>query len=220
MIGNLSVVIPTYNRASSLERCLRALPADVEAIVVDDGSADGTSTVPGRVGHPLLHYVRKENSGPASARNLGARVARGDILAFTDDDCVPALGWAQALAERLAREPNSVGGVGGRVLPLGSGLVSRYSTFHRILEPPASCSYLVTANCAYRREAFEAAGGFDEAIRKPGGEDPDLAFRVRAKGYRLVHEPSAVVHHDYRENPLDFARTFYRYGKGCAHVVA
>ncbi len=139
---------------------------------------------------------------------------------FTDDDRVAAQWWPLSLVEKLSREPRTVGGVGGQVLPLGRGLVSRYSTFHRILEPPASCSYLVTANCAYRREAFEAAGGFDEAIRKPGGEDPDLAFRVRAKGYLLVHEPSVVVHHDYCENPLDFARTFYRCGKGCVYVVA
>lgn len=220
MTGELSVVIPTYNRGESLTRCLRALSPEVEVVVVDDGSSDETPHVPARVGHPRLRYIRQGNAGPASARNLGARVARGDILAFTDDDCVPSPGWTQALAVRLADEPDEVGGVGGRVLPVRRGLISRYSTFHRILEPPGSLSYLVTANCAYRREAFEAVGGFDEAIRKPGGEDPDLAFRVRAKGYRLAFEPSAVVHHDYRENPLDFARTFYRYGRGCAHVMA
>ena len=216
----VSVIIPTFNRARILERCLRALPRDVEVVVVDDGSSDGTASVPAQVGHPLLTYVWKENGGPAAARNLGAELASGEILVFTDDDCVAMPGWPWPLANRLFREPSSVGGVGGRVLPLADGWVGRYSTFHHILEPPPSCSYLVTANCAYRRKAFDGADGFDESIRKPGGEDPDLAFRVRARGYRLAFEPAAVVRHDYRENPLDFARTFYRYGKGCAHVVA
>lgn len=220
MIPSTSVVIPTFNRAASLERCLRALPLDLEVVVVDDGSTDGTPGVPERVSHPRLRFIRKSNGGPATARNRGTRTATGSIIVFTDDDCVPSPGWPWPLVDRLSREPPSVGGVGGRVLPLGNGLVSRYSTFHRILEPPQSCSYLVTANCAYRREAFEAVGGFDESIRKPGGEDPDLAFRVRARGYGLAFEPSALVRHDYRENPLDLARTFYRYGKGCAHVVA
>lgn len=220
MKAKASIIIPTYNRANSLERCLRALPHDAEVIVVDDGSEDETSKVPGRVAHPRLTYVRQLNHGPAVARNLGARIATGEILIFTDDDCVPAQGWPWPLVERLRKEPDEIGGVGGAVLPLKDGVVSRYSTFHRILEPPVSCSYLVTANCAYRRDAFEAAGGFDETIHTPGGEDPDLAFRVRARGYRLVFEPSATVSHDYRENLLDFARTFYRYGKGCAHVLA
>ena len=216
----VSVVVPTFNRAASLERCLRALPFDVDVVVVDDGSTDETPGVRDRVSHPRLQFVRESNGGPATARNRGARTAKGSILVFTDDDCVPEADWPWPLVRFLEREPASTGGVGGRVLPLREGVVSRYSTFHRILEPPPSCSYLVTANCAYRREVFEAVGGFEESIRRPGGEDPDLAFRVRARGYRLAFEPSAVVRHDYRENPLDFARTFYRYGKGCAHVVA
>jgi glycosyltransferase involved in cell wall biosynthesis len=216
---SVSVVIPTYNRAASLERCLRALPEDVEVVIVDDGSTDSTGSVPARVRHPRLRYLRKENGGPASARNLGIRNSSGSLVAFTDDDCLPSPGWARSLATRLHQEPSDVAGVGGRVLPLRRGLIGRYSTFHRILEPPSSCSYLVTANCIYRREALERVGGFDESIRRPGGEDPDLAFRVRAHGYRLVFEPTAVVRHEYRENPFDFVRTFYRYGRGCANVV-
>jgi glycosyltransferase involved in cell wall biosynthesis len=217
---SVSVVIPTYNRAASLERCLRALPENVEVVIVDDGSTDSTESVPGRVRHPRLRYLRKENGGPASARNVGIRNSSGASVAFTDDDCLPTPGWVESLATRLQQEPPDVAGVGGRVLPLRRGLIARYSTFHRILEPPPSCSYLVTANCMYRREALEEVVGFDEAIRRPGGEDPELSFRVRAHGYRLVFEPTAVVRHEYRENLLDFVRTFYRYGRGCANVVA
>lgn len=215
----VSVIIPTHNRARSLLRCLSALPKTVEVIVVDDGSTDGTAEAVSQISHPHLGYVRQDNGGPASARNAGMMVASGRYVVFTDDDCVPLEPWPWPLIQRLEREDSRVAGAGGRVLPLRQGVFSRYYTFHRILEPPGSCSYLVTANCAYRRDVLQEVGGFDIAIRHPGGEDPGLSMKVRAKGYGLVFEPAAVVLHDYRESLLNFVRTFYRYGKGCAHVM-
>jgi mycofactocin glycosyltransferase len=77
----------------------------------------------------------------------------------------------------------------------------------------------VTANCAYRRSAILDAGGFEEALRVPGGEDPHLSQKIRARGYSLRYEPTAVVRHDFRENLFDFARTFFRYGSGCGYVM-
>lgn len=217
--SRISVVIPTYNRARSLLRCVACLPEDVEVVVVDDGSTDGTDEVIQQAGHPRLVYVRKANGGPASARNAGIRAASGRYIAFTDDDCVPVRPWPWPLVRRLEGEEPVVAGVGGKVLPLGDGIFSRYYTFHRILEPPASCSYLVTANCLYKREVLELVGGFDEAIRQPGGEDPGLSIKIRAKGYRLAFEPGAIIQHDYRESLMDFLKTFYRYGKGCRCVM-
>ena len=217
--ANVSVVIPTYNRKDSLLRCLASMPKDVEVIVVDDGSSDGTAEAIKHVTHLLLVYVRQTNAGPASARNAGIRAASGRYIVFTDDDCVPVEPWPRPLIERLEQEGQEVAGAGGRVLPLGDNLLSRYYTFHRILEPPESCSYLVTANCAYRRELLEMVGGFDPTIRAPGGEDPGLSIKVRSRGYRLVFEPRATVLHDYRPNLSNFVKTFYNYGKGCAHVM-
>ena len=215
----VSVIVPTFNRKRSLLRCISHMPPDVEVIVVDDGSLDGTASALARMAHPHLLYVRQVNGGPASARNTGIGLASGDYIAFTDDDCVPVEPWPWPLVERLERESTEVAGVGGRVQPLHEGLFSRYYTFHRILEPPTSCSYLVTANCAYRRDVLVSVGGFDTGIRHPGGEDPGLSIKMRAAGYRLVFEPRAVVLHDYRESLKDFVRTFYRYGRGCAYVM-
>ena len=215
----VSVVIPTFNRKQSLVRCLANMPRDVEVVVVDDGSTDGTAEAVKEIGHPHLVYVRRANGGPASARNTGIELASGDYVAFTDDDCLPIAPWPWPLVERLEQEGPQCAGVGGRVRPLKDGVISRYYTFHRILEPPDSCSYLVTANCVYWREVLLSVGGFDSRIRHPGGEDPCLSFDVRRLGYTLVFEPDAVVMHDYRESFSDFWKTFYRYGRGCAHVL-
>ena len=216
---SVSVVVPTYNRRDSLLRCVGSISHDVQVVVVDDGSTDGTEQALKELGLPNLVYLRQTNKGPASARNLGIKETSGDYVAFTDDDCVPAAGWPWPLLEAISAGDEEVAGVGGRVLPLRTGLFAAYYTFHRILEPPRSCSYLVTANCLYTRKALEEVGGFDERIRGPGGEDPALSAKVRDKGHRLAYAPTAIVRHDYREGLIDFVRTFYRYGRGCAHVV-
>ena len=97
----VSVVVPAYNAERTLGDCLRALraqsfaAADLEIIVVDDGSRDGTASLAQRNG---VRVIRRENGGPAAARNTGWRAARGDWVAFTDADCVPSRTW---LAEMM-----------------------------------------------------------------------------------------------------------------------
>lgn len=217
MTAAVSVVIPTFNRLDSLARCVEALPPEVEVVVVDDGSTDGTARRIRSLVRPRLTYIRRpRNFGPAAARNVGIQRASGDFIAFTDDDCVPSGGWPFPLVEELEQSSDAIAGVGGRILPLRDSTVARFCTFHGILEPPRSLAYLVTANCAYRRGAILEAGGFDERIPFAGGEDPGLSARVRALGHSLGFAPRAIVYHDYRPGWLDFARTFYRYGHGCA----
>lgn len=89
----VSVVIPTFNRKQSLLRCLTSIGKDVEIVVVDDGSSDGTAEVVKQMSHPELVYVQQANGGPASARNKGIGIASGDYIAFTDDDCVAVEPW-------------------------------------------------------------------------------------------------------------------------------
>ena len=215
----VSVIVPTFNRRLSLLRCVERIPPGVEVVVVDDGSTDGTSEAVTTLKRSGLVYVRQANAGPASTRNAGVRVAKGKFVAFTDDDCVPVGPWPWPLVARLEREHHNLGGAGGRVLPAEDGLFSRYYTHHRILEPPVSRAYLVTANCAFVRSILLEVGGFDTGITEAGGEDPGLSMKVRAAGYDLAYEPFAVVRHHYRESLWDFARTFYRYGKGCGYVM-
>ena len=225
----LSVVIPTYSRAEQLDRCLHALLAQAvaptEVIVVDDATPSGSTPAvlerwKDRPTSFRLHVERLlRNGGPARARNAGVKIATGTWVAFTDDDCEPEPGWVAALQCAASGAGAKVAGIGGRVLPATTGLVSEYMTMHRILEPPPSCSYLVTANCMYRRSVFESVGGFDERVRQPGGEDPGLSFMVTDAGHQLGFCPEAVVRHHYRESALDFLKTFYRYGRGVRLVV-
>ena len=220
-LAQVSVVVPTRNRAPLLEVCLGALRSQAgvsfEVIVIDDGSTDGTQWVASAGADVSLRNER--STGPAGARNRGIRAATGAFVAFTDDDCVPRPNWLRTLVERLAASPPEVVGVGGRVVPAAGGWVAAYMTQHRILEPPESLEYLVTANCAFRRDALVEVGGFDESVREAGGEDPGLSHALRKAGYRFCYEPGAIVEHHYRKGFREFVRTFYRYGKGCRVVL-
>ena len=227
MQPEITVVVPTHNRADQLRRCLqslalgtRATDAHVEIIVVDDGSRDSTPEVvrqAERAGN--ARGLRREvGGGPAAARNLGWRAGAGGLVAFTDDDCEVDPGWLSALASRVSQAPEHVAGVGGRVLPARGDRVSSYMTLHRILEPPPSLRYVVTANCIFRRSALESIGGFDEAVLAPGGEDPGLCFHLGRLGYTFEFEPTAVVKHHYRSGFGDFLRTFYRTSSPSPHL--
>lgn len=225
----VSVVVPTHNRAALLTRCLECLRdqrgVDFEVIVVDDASPDVTPAVVAEAtarpwARPLRCRRLPVNGGPAVARNRGIALARGAVVAFTDDDCEPADSWLASLVAALDAAPRDVAGVGGRVLPAEpAGLIARYMTWHAILEPPSSVEYLVTANCAYRRRALLEVCGFNETVRTPGGEDPGLSYALAERGYRFRFVPGAVVRHRYRESVRDFVRTFVRYGRGCAVVL-
>ncbi|MGH2916027.1 MAG: glycosyltransferase family 2 protein [Solirubrobacteraceae bacterium] len=118
---DLSVIVCTHNGAGELSTVLAGLQGQeldgphLELIVVDDGSTDGTAAVAARAGARVV--TLRENQGIAGARNAGVAAARAPIVAFTDDDCEPHPEWASTLAARFADE--SVGGVGGRVIPTG-----------------------------------------------------------------------------------------------------
>lgn len=209
----LTVVIPTYNRCEMLGRTLRGLlaqtlaPEDSEVVVVDDGSTDDTRQVVSAVAAPeeRLRYFRQENSGPAAARNLGVREARGDIILFTGDDCVPD----ERLLEEHVRAHERAGDVG----------VVGHITWHPEVERTAFMAYLetgpqfgfnliedpedvsiwhfYTANCSVRRHWIEEAGGFDEDFKHAAYEDMELAYRMKQRGLRIIYRPAAVTYHHH-----------------------
>jgi GT2 family glycosyltransferase len=197
----VTVVAATYRRAGLLPRLVEAVanqqvPGGLELILVDDASPDDTPAVLAALSerHPCLTVLRQErNAGPATARNRGWRAATGDVILFTDDDCVPQPGWAAALAARLADADLAQ----GRTLPDPAQELNT-GPFSRTLEVTSESGFYQTCNMAYRRDLLEQLGGFDEEFPDAAGEDTDLAWRALAGGARSVFEPDAVVHHDIR----------------------
>jgi glycosyltransferase involved in cell wall biosynthesis len=148
-----------------------------------------------------LHYHRKQPEGPGPSRNLGARHAKGEFLAFMDSDCVATPGW---LEEGLAAFRDGVAIVAGRTIPEPG--VKR-GVFCRFVHVESEGFIYETANVFYRRAAFEEVGGFQNLVDpgidgRFGGEDLDLAWRVKRKGWVSAFASRAVVHHEVRPVPV------------------
>jgi glycosyltransferase involved in cell wall biosynthesis len=224
----ISIIVPTFSQSKKLERLLASIDEldapPKEVIVVDDASTDGTPHLLDKwyKNDHRFHarYVSlNENMGPAKARNVGIHTATGNIVAFTDSDCKVDRRWLSEITMSLDKSKKIVG-AGGRVLPMKKNLVSLYSTFHRVLEPPSSLLYLVTANCCFFRNEVLDVNGFDEDIRNPGGEDIGLSIKLIKKGWQFTYSPAAIVYHEFRSSIIDFYRTYRRYGEGCALVAS
>ncbi len=233
----VSIIIPTYNRAWQLERCLTALlnldypPHCMEIIVVDDASSDTTSTVLERFVRECstkeiaLHIVRHARQmGVAVARNSGAEHARMEVLAFIDSDCVATPGWLNELVPLF--EDAAVGAVGGMIRAyerrsaLGkyedvcSSLFMGARPQQVKLEGPLT--YLPTANFLARRSAWQKIGGFAPLTF---GEDVDFCFRLLLSGSAIRYEPRGIVLHDYRTTLPGFLKTRISYASSEAALL-
>lgn len=220
-----SVIVPVYNGALTIERCLDALarqqtaPDAYEVIVVDDGSQDETCAVVDAWcrRHPSHHarVVRQENAGPAAARNHGAQVAHADLLLFTDADCAPAPHWIDALTAPFA-DPQVIGAK-GTYTSAQQAAVPRFvqaeyeDRYDRMRDMP-QIDFIDTYSAAYRRAIFCENGGFDPIFTTASVEDQELSFRLAQKGYRLVFAPAAQVEHIHDENLREYFRRKYYIG--------
>jgi GT2 family glycosyltransferase len=216
-----SVVVPTYNRACLLDRLLCALgqchepDGGFEVIVVDDGSTDDTGAVVRNAGLANIQYLRQGNAGAAAARNRGWQSARGEIVAFTDDDCVPSPEWLVELTQAFDdRRPVAVGGA---IVPLVPGFLAQFVQAERLVGhggDASSVGYLVTANAAFSREVLARVGGFDERFPGAAGEDTDLTYRLLARDLPVTVIDGAVVAHDHRSSLRQLLRTYNKHGHG------
>ena len=196
----ISIIIPARDAASTLAACLDALGMQSltephEIIVLDDGSKDDTAEIARRAG---VICFTIPHSGPATARNYGAQRACGEILLFTDADCVPAMTWAAELSS--AFRDRTVAGAKGAYKTREGGLIPRfvqaeYASKYERMARQSSIDFIDTYSAAYRREIFLANGGFDIAFPAPSVEDQEFSFRLAKKGYKLVFAPKAVVYH-------------------------
>lgn len=203
-----SVVVPSYNSSRTLPECLRALlnqnisRNEYEILVVDDGSTDNTKRLikPFTDKNKNIRYIYQKNKGPAAARNLGARKARGSILLFTDSDCVPEKNWIKSMT--MPFQDNEIVGVAGAY---GKNLedksiIARFTDYeikdrYKKLAKQEEIDFIGTYAAAYRKGAFMKTKGFDESFKTASGEDPALSFEMTKYG-KLVFQPSArVAHH-------------------------
>ena len=223
-----SVIIPSHNRPESIRRCLDALarqtlePGTFEVIVVDDGSSPPLSLDPAIWADAFpLTLLRQENTGPAGARDRGVREARAELLAFTDDDCLPTPGWLSGLAAAHTRAPSALlGGSTFNGLPNNMGAETSqiildlvYEHFNRGEE----AYFFASNNIACRRDAYIACGGFDAGFPWAAAEDRDFCDRWRMQKMPMVHVPEARLEHRHGQNLWQFLRMHYRYGRG-AHL--
>ncbi|MBL0727184.1 glycosyltransferase family 2 protein [Piscinibacter sp. HJYY11] len=205
----ISVVIPTYKRPELLLRCLRAVLSqrqvdarDYEVVVVDDGHDDATRDAVQQIaargdGLPVVRYLRPpQGRGPAVARNAGWRAARGELLAFTDDDTIPSLDWLAEGERELRAHPAWVALCGRVVVP-----VAPPPTDHARMTQGLATAEFVTANAFVRRHAMETVGGFDERFLRAWREDSDLQFRLMEQAGPVGRSPIAEVVHPVRAAP-------------------
>ena len=226
-----SIVVPTRNRAALLQKCLRALAKqtlpseEMEIIVVDDGSTDYTAERVRRAaeqGKLSIRLLNGKGRGPAAARNIGWRAATAPVVIFTDDDCEPAPRRNADLVERLEQNP-ALAGVGGKITKIREGVVPRFVDDEGYLAHPGadgSADYLVTANAAYRKAALQEVGGFNESFPCAGGEDPELSFRLRARGAKLGKIEGGAVFHNHPRSLIDLYWMNWRYGRGAFNLTA
>ena len=157
--------------------------------------------------------------GAAYSRNLGARISTREFVAFTDNDCRVEPYWLLFLLDAIQQSPLSTACVGGAVIALGDDIYSQYFDYHKTLDPwffRGRFYYLTTANAIFRKNVLLLVDGFDETVPGAGGEDPGLCFKLQNAGYTIGYCDTAIVRHRYDPTLAAFARTFFRYGRGCA----
>ena len=217
---DISIIIPLYRRFEWVGKCIGGLvkqdyKSSFEIIVVDDGSPNEPEIAKALslsfTGKALLKYIRNNHAGPAAARNCGVRASSGWIVCFLDDDSVPDEGWLREIS-RPFQESESIGLVSGCTLSY-----DRVSDLPLLLERTvyAGKSW-ATCNIAYRRDVFEALGGFDEAFPEPSWEDNELGLKARWAGYSHVYNDRAVVYHPHEKDLGEYKKKCLLNGRGAA----
>jgi GT2 family glycosyltransferase len=212
----ISVVVPTWNRAEKLAKCLEALSdqshASYEIVVVDNNSDEDVRAVCARF--PKVRYCFESRVGSYAARNTGIKHSRGDVLAFTDSDCAPSREWLENALTRLRETGADI--VGGKIAYAAAGGrgLNIYEIFeekmvrHDDQEAFVKKNYAATANLVTHRRVLEATGLFDENVRSLG--DIEWCLRAHEKGFSIVYAEKAVVWHPRRSTHSEIVKKVRR----------
>jgi GT2 family glycosyltransferase len=213
-----SVVVCSYNGAKTLDRCLASLKdinyPDYEVVLVDDGSTDNTQEIAQR--HPWVRNIRQENKGLSYARNVGAREASGDVIVYTDSDCMADPDWLYHLIGTLLS--GDFAGVGGpNISPPAENWVQACVAAapggpSHVLLTDVVAEHIPGCNMAFHRWAFDLVGGFDPEYRK-AGDDVDFCWRLQQAGGVIAFSPAAIVWHYRRFTLQAFRKQQEGYGE-------
>jgi GT2 family glycosyltransferase len=217
-LPKVSVVVCAYNAARTLHECLASLSAidypDYEVILVDDGSSDDTPRIAREF--PQICYIRQTNHGLSYARNVGAQHAQGEVIAYTDADCVADEDWLRCLMQ--AMHDQGVSAIGGpNITPHTDGWSA-----HCVAASPGNPSHVMFddryaehipgCNMAFHRSVLELLGGFDHQFRT-AGDDVDLCWRLLDMGGSIGYAPGAFVWHHRREDVRAYLKQQIGYGR-------
>jgi len=221
----VTVVVPARNAEKTISECLVSLvnldyPKDrLEVLVVDNGSVDRTREIASRF--PVTVLVQDRIQSSYAARNAGLARATGEIVAFTDADCVATQGWLKELV-RGCEDP-AVGCFAGEVFPYHiDTIIDGYLDSIGFMSQRQLLDYrplprAMTANLAFRREVFDKIGLFDAGAIS-GGDSEMVIRMVTRTGWKIAYRGDAVVYHRHRTRPWPFFTQFVRYGWGEARL--
>jgi glycosyltransferase involved in cell wall biosynthesis len=214
----VSVVVCAYNAQSTMAACLDSLqqlryPA-YEVVVVNDGSTDGTGWIAEQ--YEGVHVIHQDNKGLSAARNVGTEASTGEIVAFTDSDCVADQDWLHYLVATFLS--SGFPAVGGPNLPppedslVASCVAASPGGPLHVLLNDEEAEHIPGCNMAFRREVLEEIGGFDP-IYRAAGDDVDLCWRLQTRGHRIGFSPAAMVWHFRRNTVKAYVGQQRGYGK-------
>ncbi len=220
----VSVVIPTYNGAEYLAQAIESILSqtlqDFELIVINDGSLDETSAICERYqkAHPAqMRYFHQPNKGVSAARNKGVKLARGEYVAFLDDDDIADTEWLENLMSGFSSDDIDV--CAGRTTSLCysdsliQSIVSLNSSFDEDFADRSRIKEFMICSAMIRKHVFEELGGFDEALPY-GAEDNCLTYRLNLADKKMIYIADAIVHYRPRTTLKKLLRQRYLYGQG------
>jgi cellulose synthase/poly-beta-1,6-N-acetylglucosamine synthase-like glycosyltransferase len=218
---SLSVIVCTFNGSKTIGDALEALSKldypNYEVLIINDGSNDKTECIAKEYASKFgFKLITTENRGLSNARNTGLRSAAGEIVAYLDDDALPDAQWLRYLALSFLNT-NHVGFGGPNIAPEGDGLIADCvanapGNPSHVLISDQEAEHIPGCNMAFRRDALLDIGGFDHQF-KIAGDDVDLCWRLKKKGWTLGFSPAAVVWHHRRKSIRSFWKQQLNYGR-------